>query len=208
MRRRLVLTLAGLSLLSACNDSKKPSNANFATAIHQYLMKHGQTCTSFGRTFPVDIPRADRNNTSTIGAELAALEAAGLLHSSDTTAVVHGMLDPLRGTTPPQPVRRYELTAEGEQYLRQIPGTLGETNGFCYGRKDLDAIVKWIAPEGTESQAEVTYTYKIVDLAAWAERPDVQQGFPDIGITINGTRKASQVAGVRLTNKGWQVPED
>ena len=82
-----------------------------------------------------------------MGPKLAALEQAGLVHSSDTTAVVYGMLDPLRGPTPPQPVRRYELTAEGQKYFRQIPGALGETADFCYGQKSVDSIVNWTQPE-------------------------------------------------------------
>jgi hypothetical protein len=31
----------------------------------------------------------------------------------------------IRSPTPPQLVRRYELTTEGEKYLQQIPGTFG-----------------------------------------------------------------------------------
>ncbi len=44
------------------------------------------------------------------------------------------MLDPLRGPTPPQPVKRYDLTDEGKRFMRQILGTFGQTDGFCYGQ--------------------------------------------------------------------------
>ena len=140
--------------------------------------------------------------------KLAALEQAGLVHATDTTAVVHGMLDPLRGSTPPQPVKRYELTTDGKKYFQQIPGTLGQTSGFCYGQKSVDSIVKWTEPVtvGTSSQTEVTYTYRIVDPAGWAERPEVQQAFSDIRTTVNGASKTTEVAGLQLTSKGWEVP--
>jgi len=207
MRNLRIILAVGLFVLSACNDAKKPSNANFTTAINQYLAKHGQVCTSIGRQFPVDVPRLGQSDLSGLGAKLTALEQTGLVSGTDTTAVVHGMLDPLRGPTPPQPVRRYELTAEGQKYFRQIQGIFGPSTGFCYGQKTVDSIVKWTEPEAAlHSQAEVTYTYKIVNLAAWAERPDVQQVFPDIRATINETSKTNQIVGVQLTNKSWEVP--
>ena len=59
---------------------------------------------------------------------------------------------------------------------------------------------------GAYSQTEVTYTYKIVDLASWAERQDVQHTFPDIRMTATGASKTNEIAGLRLTNKGWEVP--
>jgi hypothetical protein len=59
---------------------------------------------------------------------------------------------------------------------------------------------------GPYSQTEVTYTYKIVDPASWAERPDVQRVFSDIQTTVTGVSKTTQIAGLQLTNKGWEVP--
>jgi hypothetical protein len=135
------------------------------------------------------------------------LKQAGLVNASDTMAVVHGMLDPLRGSTPPQPVKRYELTAGGKKYFQQIPGTLGQTGGFCYGQKSVDSIVKWTEPTtGTASQAEVTYTYRIVDLAPWAKRPDIQQEFGDVRTIVNGISKSDEIIDLQLTNQGWEVP--
>jgi hypothetical protein len=205
MRRHLLIPFAGLLFLAACNSARKPSDANFATAINQYLATHGRTCALIGNQFPADVPKA---HASMLAPRLAALEQAGLVHGTDTTAVVHGMLDVLRGPTAPQPVRRYELTAEGQRYFQQTPGPLGTTYSFCYGQKAVDSIVRWTQPTGTQSssQSEVTYTYKLVDLAVWAQRPDMQQAFPDIQATISGASKANQVVGLQLTNEGWEIP--
>ena len=95
------------------------------------------------------------------------------MQATETTAVVHGMLDPLRGSTPPQPVKRYELTTDSQKYFQQIPGTLRQASGFCYGQKSVDSSVKWTEPatDGSSPQAEVTYTYRIVDPASWVKRP-------------------------------------
>ena len=209
MRSLYLVPIAGLLFLAACSDVKRPSDADFAKAINDYLTKHGAACTVIGRQFPIDVPRSEQGERHGIGPKLAALELAGLVHASDTTAAVHGVVDSLRGSGPPQPVKRYELTTYGKKYFQQIPGTLGQTSGFCYGQKGVDSIVKWTEPAtvGTSSQTEATYTYRIVDSAHWAERPEVQQAFSDIRTTINGALKTTEVAGLQLTSEGWEVLE-
>lgn len=203
-----LISMTSLLLLIGCSNVRQPNDANFAKAINAYLMKHGEACTVIDRQFPVDVPRTEHKEQFGIGLEMEALEQASLVQATDTTAVVHGMLDSLRGSTPPQLVRRYQLKAEGQKYFRQIAGTLGQPRGFCYGQKSVDSIVKWTEPAtlGTASHTEVTYTYKIVDLAAWAERPDVQKAFPDIRTNVNGASKATELAGLQLTSRGWEVP--
>lgn len=207
MRRALLISFSAI-LLSGCNNAQRPNDSNFTKAINQYLGKHGDICSSLGQTLPIDVTVPQQKDQYGIGPQLAALEEAGLAHSTNTTAVVHRMLDALRGSTPPQPVKRYELTDQGKQYYRQIPSTFGHNGIFCYGRKTVGSIVKWTKPTtGEDSQSEVTYTYKIADLAPWAERPDVQQAFPDLRQTVNGVSKANEIAGLQLTNNGWEVPE-
>lgn len=209
MRGFYLVSLATLIVLTACNSTNKPSDTNLTKAINNYLVRHGAACTVIGRQFPVDIPQSEQKEQFGIGAKLVALEQAGLVHATDAIATVHGMLDPLRGSAPPQPVKRYELTADGKKYFQQIPGTLGQTGGFCYGQKNVDSIVKWTEPAtvGISPQTEVTYTYKIENPASWAERQEVQQAFSDIRATVNGASKTTEVAGVQLTSKGWEVPE-
>lgn len=208
MRRFSLLPSAGLFILIACNSAKNASDINFAKAINEYLAKYGSACTVIGEQFPIDVPQSEQREQFGIAPKLAALEQAGLVRATDTTAVVHGMLDPLRGSTPPQPVKRYELTSGGRKYFQQIPGALGQTSALCYGQKTVDSIVKWTEPVtvGTSSQTEVTYTYKIADAAGWAQRPEVQQAFSDIRTTVSGASKTTEVAGLQLTSKGWEVP--
>jgi hypothetical protein len=180
MRKFFHIFIAGFLVLTACNHIKKMNNGNFTKAVNQHLTKHGEACTMIGRQFPVDLPESEQKDQYGTGPQMAALEQAGLVRASNTTAVVHGMLDALRGSTPPQPVKRYDLTAEGKKYFHLIPGIFGQTGSFCYGKKAVDSIVKWTEPmtTGAYSQSEVTYTYKIVNLAGWAERPDVERVFP------------------------------
>jgi hypothetical protein len=201
LRSFLLIPTTGLILLVACNDTRKPTNTNFTAAVNQYLDHHGQACTLIGPQFPVDIPRSQQ---SSLGEKLSTLQHAGLVSETDTVAVVHGLMDALRGPSPPQPVRHYALTAEGEKYIQQVSSAVIPTSSFCYGQKTVDSISHW----ATESQsaAEVAYTYRIVNLVAWAQRPEVQQAFPDIEATLSGASKTEQVVGLRLTDRGWEVP--
>ncbi len=83
-------------------------------------------------------------------------------------------------------VGAYQLTTEGQKYFQQIPGTFGQTGGLCYGRKAVDSVLKWTDPvtTGGRSQTEVSYTYKIVNLAGWVGQPRIQQAFPNIKATV------------------------
>jgi hypothetical protein len=120
----LLSSIAALLLLTACDSAKKPSESNFAKAINQYVAEHGAARTVIGRKFPIDVPRSEQSEQYGIGPKLAILEQAGLVHASDTTAVIHGMLDSLRGSTPPQPVAirtdsgRQEVFSADPQHTR------------------------------------------------------------------------------------------
>ena len=67
--------------------------------------------------------------------------------------------------------------------------------------------MKWteLVTTGASSQTEVTYTYKIANLAPWAERSDVQREFGDVRTIVNGISKSNEIAGLHLTNQGWEV---
>lgn len=137
---------------------------------------------------------------------MAALEQAGLVLGNDTTAVIHGMMGALSPSAP-RPVRRYDLSDEGKKYFQVKNSVLGQSGAFCYGQKTVDSIVKWTEPTsiGPYAQSDVTYTYKIADLAPWAKQAQVQQAFGDIRIAVSEIPKAD-VAGLQLTNQGWEVP--
>ncbi len=208
MRRLYLVSIAGLFALTACNDIKQPNDTNFRNAINRYLAKHGEACTVIGRQFPINVPLLQQSEQSGIAPELAALEQGSLVRGTNTTAVVHSMLDPLRGSTAPQTVKQYELTTDGKKYFQQITGTFGQSGAFCYGQKSVDAIVKWTEPMkvGPYTQTEVTYTYKIADLAPWAKQPDVQREFGDLRTTVNGISKSDEIIDLQLTNQGWEIP--
>ncbi len=204
MRKFFLISLTGAVFLIACNDVKKTSDGNFRKAISQYLEKHGKACTWIGPPFPIDVSEPEQRLQSGAAGQMAVLEAAGLVHSSDTVAPTPSIFGP----GAPRRVKRYEPTEAGKKYLQQVPGVLGQSAGFCYGDRTVDSIVKWTEPVtmGAGSQSEVTYTYKIANLAPWAIRPDVQREFGDVRTTVAGISKANEIAGLQLTNHGWEVP--
>ena len=206
MRQSIAYFVSGLLLLSGCKNPQKSNEANFKAAINEYLIKHGKTCIPISRPFPFDIPIANLNETAGPVTEMAALERVGLLHSTNTTAVVHGMLDALRGSRPPQAVKRYEMSSDGQKYFQQYQTAIGQSDGFCYGQKEVNSIVKWdeLVKQGDSSVTSVTYTYRIENQADWARQPDVERAFPIIKMTLDqaGT---NQTAEAHLTNKGWEI---
>lgn len=74
MRRFFVVSLAALFFLTGCNNTKKPSNANFTKAINQYLAKRNDACSSLGQTLPVNVTVPEQKDQYGIGPQLAALE--------------------------------------------------------------------------------------------------------------------------------------
>lgn len=69
-----IVSLAALFFLAGCNNTRKPSNANFTKAINQYLAKRDDVCSSLGKTLPVDVTVPEQKKQYGIGQQLAALE--------------------------------------------------------------------------------------------------------------------------------------
>jgi hypothetical protein len=138
---------------------------------------------------------------------MATLEQAGLLQSTNTTAVVQNMANGLSlGPKKVEPVKRYTVSGEGQRYLQRVQTASGVSDGFCYGHERVNSIVNWTEPEtqGSYTETTVTYTYKIPDVADWAKLPVVNQAFPSIGMTLDGAGKNQSIP-LHLTDKGWVV---
>jgi hypothetical protein len=204
MRNLTYAMFAGILLLTGCNNIQKPNDTNFKNAINRYLRTHGQACTWIGQAFPVDVSESQQKSEFGIAAKMAALEQAGLVQSTEKILTVPEVF----GGSIRRQVRRYQPTAAGTRYIKSSRALLNQTAGFCYGTKTVDAIVKWTEPvaTGPVTQTEVTYTYKISGLSPWAQRPDIQAQFADIRATISGISKTDELAGLQLTNQGWDVP--
>lgn len=204
MRQWTVLIVSSLILFSGCNSTEKPTDASLRTAIDQYLSTQTRTCVAVDGTFPLEAPATGKPGE---GTTMAALEQAGLVQSTNTTAVVESMANALSlGPKKAEPVKRYTVSSEGQRYFQRVQRASGVSDGFCYGHEKVDSIVNWTEPQtqGNYTETTATYTYKIPNIAAWAKLPEVDQAFPSIGMTVDGAGK-NQTIPVHLTDKGWVV---
>jgi hypothetical protein len=203
MRRVTCITTILFIAILGCGDPKKPSDSNFTKAINKQLMVHGKACVTFGaNSFPVDIPQSQPAWQNQDAKRMAAFESAGVVRSSDTTAVLQNSF-----SHDPVPVKRYDLTESGKKYLEQVPGMLGAFPALCYARETVDSIVKWNEPAtaGGFSMTIVTYTYRLTDVADWARNDQVASLYPDIKREFDGEKTQQRAIGLQLTNKGWDA---
>jgi hypothetical protein len=109
-------------------------------------------------------------------------------------------------------VLRYELTDEGKKFYREKDvvglGPNKEALGdICFGQQTLDKVNKTEGPIkiGDTTGATIYYTYRIDNLADWANNPEIQKVFPGIVPTINGAGKTTLNQNLTLTDQGWKA---
>ena len=205
----LCVMVLGTLLLVGCGSKNDANEKNLSEATNANLIKKGQLCLGIVSKWPVDLPESERRMTIGRAPEMAALEKIGLVRSHETETE----FTPFSNTTPVKAnVVRYELTEEGKKFFREkeIPGLTGkkEIRGdICFGQQALDSVVKTEGPITVGDKKEMTlyYTYKIENLADWANNPDIQRAFPGIVPTINGVGKATLNQNLTLTDQGWEA---
>jgi hypothetical protein len=188
-------SLAALgAVLSGCDGKTSANEKNFAITVTQYLDKKGELCLD-PVTWPVDVYETDIRQQKlypdNAAGQMAALEAAGLARGEDATS---------SGVK----VRRYTMLDAAKPYLRANPG---KKPRLCWGRKSLSKVLHWDDPRkvGDHEESSVIYTYKLSNVADWARKPQVKEGFPDLGRTIDGERAQKEKLYVKLTPQGWEA---
>lgn len=203
------LTLFAVLTLVSCASKNDANENNFSQALNAYLAQKGELCLGIPSAWPVDLSEAERRSGLGRAAEMSALEKAGLVRSHETETEY---TPPLSSRPVKVKVLRYELTEDGKQFYRAketvaLVGTSGTQGDLCYGQQKLDKIVKWEGPTtvGDSKEATVFYTYKIANLAEWANNPEIQKVFPGILSTINGAGKIQMNHALTLTSQGWEA---
>jgi hypothetical protein len=205
---RCVMVL-GTLLLAGCGSKNDASEKNLSDATNAYLVKKGQLCLGTATKWPVDLQDSDRGPGIVRGSEMAALEKIGLVRSHEAETEI----TPLSGSRPVKSkVLRYELTDDGKKYYqeKEAVGLVGEKEirgDICFGQQALYSVVKTEGPITVGDKKEMTlyYTYKIENLADWANNPDIQRAFPGIVPTINGAGKTTLNLNLALTDNGWEA---
>lgn len=194
-------------LLAGCGSKSDANVRDFSDATNAYLAKKGQLCLGIATKWPVDLQDSDRGPGIVRGSEMAALEKIGLVRSHEAETE----FTPLSGSRPVKAkVLRYELTDDGKKFYREKDvvglGPNKEALGdICFGQQTLDKVIKTEGPIkiGDTTGATIYYTYRIENLADWANNQEIQKVFPGIIVTLKGAGKTIVSQALVLTAQGW-----
>ena len=132
------------------------------------------------------------NSATSRSAQLKALEAAGLVSSTESTRTLNNKV---------QRVLTYRRTAKG---LASSQGA-----SICYARGELDQVVKWKGPIvlGEYQAAFVYYTVKTTHVEDWAKSAEIQSAFPTTVPIVKGEAAKVRQAVIDLSSEGWDIAE-
>lgn len=202
MRVRIVWSVIASLLLVGCGP-RGPDEGELRAAIDAHLASIPKCIGDVAWRFPAELrseynPRLESHHAAMM-ARIEALERAGLVRSAGADEARWG-----------KPVR-YELTEAGQQAYRELPAGRVDprkpAGGFCYGTPEADSIVRYTEPaEGAgQVQTEVTYTYRLRDVAAWARDTRFLRLYPEVERELgSAVPRQAQVVLVRGSD-GWRV---
>ncbi|TXJ05817.1 MAG: hypothetical protein E6Q26_00180 [Acinetobacter sp.] len=188
MKSSVVLSIALSSVLSACSDPKKASEANFKKAIQAALDSdnEGKFCFTGVRFPETENPyNKDRNNI------LQVLEKEGLLSSSmvEQKGFFGGEA---------KQIKQYGLAEAGKKFVLD--------NQICVGKLEVIKVTNFTEPSDglgqTVSQADYTYTIK--DLPNWTKNPILLAAYPKSFGKLEKGEELEKKMNLILTNNGWQ----
>jgi len=197
-----------LSVLTACNNPAAINGKNFSDAVEQHLQETGDLCLPF-IAWPVDVDMQDatarpKNNMPEM---MKIMESVGLVQSTE-------MMLPTQ-----KYVKRYTLTEYARPFLKEkiISGNIPQRYPLkaisnkkkypvlCWGKMALKDIEQWhVETLISENEANVSYTYRIADMASWADDKGMRWAFPSIVTTMRDQDKIHKIQ-LRRTGVAWEV---
>ncbi len=205
--------LLSVGLLSACSSKTDANEKNFSAAMSAYFNKNGDLCLGV-RQWPVDLRERDIQAKNLNLKQMSALESVGLVKAENAEVDIIGIMSN-KPTGEKAKVKRYTLSEAANPFVKEIEVKSIGLNGsqeikqhdLCWGQKALDKIVKWEGPIklGDYQEAGITYTYKINNMAEWANNPEVQSAFPSIQNTVENASTKQLTHGIKLTSEGWEA---
>jgi hypothetical protein len=198
-----IAVLSGLVLLAGACGKSGPDEAELKRAIDEHLANNPKCIVDPAWQFPAEFrseyDRAREPIYVAMMARVDALVRLGLLRAASGPSSEWG-----------RPVR-YELTDEGRRAYRDLPGSLWDTRkrlgAFCYGTPEVESIIRHTEPaEGLgQVQTEVTYRYRLREVAPWAQDSILRSVAPEITqeTDATGVREARLI--LVQTSDGWKV---
>ncbi len=187
---RYALVLAVFALVATgCNNGSN-SNLAYKTAIDQHFKALPVCIWSQPKKFPAQAATAD--DAKTQGYD--ALTQEGLL--TRTTAEKKVLIISKQ-------VNNYDLSDKGRSLWTPDSSQPGYGN-FCYGTREVTSIDS--ATPGTNGQGaktvDITYHYRIANVASWANSQEMKTAFPDIASALSSN--PSDRATLVLTGDHWE----
>ncbi|WP_434779045.1 hypothetical protein [Neisseria sp. Ec49-e6-T10] len=216
--QKYIIALSVICSISivACSNKTDANEQNFTTAMNQYFDKKGDLCLNI-KKWPVDVSEGSlgmQNNTpSSEVNRMVALEAVGLVRGEDAEVQGTNFSGEPNGVI--RKVKRYMLTDAAKNFIQEKDVDSIGMNGkntvrqtkLCWGKQNIDKIVKWEGPIklGDYQEVGITYTYKINNIADWAKKPEIQAAFPEVKNIIDNESSREIKHGIKLTSQGWEA---
>jgi hypothetical protein len=192
MKREKLYALVGfmaLLLSVGCNNGAT-NDLNYKTAINDHFKAFPVCIWSQPKKFPVQAATAD--DAKTEGYD--ALTQEGLLNR--TTAEKKVLIISKQ-------VNNYDLSDKGRSSWTPDTSQPGYGN-FCYGNRDITSIDNsTLGTNGSgATTVDVTYRYRIANVASWANSPEMKTAYPSIASQLDSN--PSDKATVVMTGDHWE----
>lgn len=187
--------------LVGCSNPQNATDANFKDAIQKYF-NDTRACFSIDVAFPYEHEK--KRNKNVILEELVKL---GLLSKEDSIKVSENMFNKKLLTK--ESAVKYSLKAKGEKVATLIRKNTAFSSGktkICYGVYKVEDIIDFSEPADMFGQkiSKVNYTYKISNVASWAENDVLKMKYATLKKDLNSSQKSERGKVILiLTNKGW-----
>jgi hypothetical protein len=210
MRTSLLIAAISVSLLAAaCGKKNDASESSLGDAISADMKTNrGLLCLNRSGRGPYTFPSAytDRDlneySAAALRQQLAAMEKAGLIARAAPTSA---------NANAKQNGVAYNLTGEGQKYAVETTRPAGDPNAtndprawmLCYAHVKLDKVVAWTEPDPTAHRSDVTYTYKLENVASWADDRDIKRTFSDVTAADRESGDAKLHVTLEQRPDGW-----
>lgn len=196
-RCNLVVCVAALSFLAACDNPPKADKSSFEKALQSYYDTH-PVCAAIPLTFPVEL-RSDGDAARR--RQLEPLVTAGLI----SVATIQKNEPAASGQARAVDYLRYAPTATGEKVVRKGANSFLGGTDICFARRKVVKIESFTEPAEAAGVkvSRVTYDYELKDVESWAKGTDIAAAFPQIRTVL--AKPSGRATDVLVqTNEGWK----